>query len=235
MKLGDFKAALRDAPEVKAKEWKKALPDDSMNCPDCLGTGKLEGTTPQFNCGTCGGTGLQLSGAPKRKQTKSDRTKEIAKLLEGGAITIPAGTKMSLEGPIKGRKATLMIIDDPIMDRTERARVDEDAVGVLSAFKKRHDELEADPKKRSEAGAATTDFLEDLFGTEDRRPATTRCTACGSDVRRYQPDDHYKDCSLVKLKKCRVCAAEMGLCFREKSGRAWICKPCARAKYRSRR
>src|SRR6185369_10873857 len=66
--------------------------------------------------------GPQLSGAPKRKQTKSDRTKEIAKLLEGGAITIPAGTKMSLEGPIKGRKATLMIIDDPIMDRTERAR-----------------------------------------------------------------------------------------------------------------
>jgi hypothetical protein len=72
VKLGDFKARLRKAPEVKATEWKKSLPAESMNCPDCLGTGKADakpGEGPPLRiCEACGGSGLQLSGAPKKKR-----------------------------------------------------------------------------------------------------------------------------------------------------------------------
>lgn len=192
--------------------------------PDCLGTGKTDsppGSTP-LNCVTCGGSGLQLSGASKRKHTAAARAKEAAKWYETGAIKVPPGSKLTLEGPIKGRSETLVIIDDPMMDR----KVAEDAIGVLSEF-----------KKRSKMDIPT-DFLEDLFGAAHPSAGLTgrdRCLECGSDVRPYRAEDHANDCGLVKMKKCRVCDAEMGLCFKVKSGRAWICRPCARAKHGSRR
>lgn len=233
MKLGDFKKRLRSAPKEEPKEWKKPLPVESMNCPECLGTGKADAKVgegpPLRTCETCGGSGLQLSGVPKRKQTKSDRAKEVAKALDRGVIKVPAGTRVEALGPIKGRRADLLIIDDPIKERGE---VD-DAVDALARFRE-GGVVGAVSRSR---GKTTTDFIEDLLdtlGTEDKEPATTTCLECGIFVRPHHPEDHCNDCSLVTMKKCRVCAKEMGLCFKHKFNPAWICKPCARKKFAER-
>ncbi len=232
MKLGAFKDALRKAPELKAKEWKKPLPEDSINCPVCGGSGKEEMSIQP--CVDCNGSGLKLSGAPKPKKKIKTIAEDVSATLKAmerrdHTMILLKGKRAEMLGPIKGRSTTMLIIDDPIM---ERAAAD-DAVDALHAAHESGGLLGAIERSR---GKDPTDFLEDIFDAlSTPRTETIACPWCGQDVRPGNPEDHANDCTQVRMKKCVECKGRMGLDFKRKTVWKYKCKACIRKKFEGER